>query len=53
MAAYEDYNYGCEKGGHGVVPPVVNRDGVVEDGGPDNTVIAMSVCVRPHLRIPL
>ena len=53
MAAEKDHHYGCKKGGHGVVSPVVNRDGVVEDGGPANTVIAMSVCVRPHLRIPL
>ena len=42
VAAEEDHHYGCEKGGHGVVSSVVTRDGVVEDGGPDNTVINCS-----------
>ena len=31
VAEEEDHHYGGEEGGHGVVPPMVSRDSVVED----------------------
>ena len=34
VAAEEHQHYGGEEGGHGVVPSMVDRDRVVEDGGP-------------------
>ena len=39
VAAEEDHHYGGEEGGHGVVSPVVDRDGVMKDGGSENMII--------------
>ena len=53
VAADEDHHYGREKGGHGIVSSMVNRDGVVEDGCPDKKSNALSYINLTHLRIPL